>query len=80
MTSHKRRTEPPHLVGMPASQPEWQAQRDDAREREIEKTRALRAARLAAQAKTAERASPSVASKAHKAFGAIAGGRRRGVS
>jgi hypothetical protein len=53
MTSHKRRAQHDPLFGMPALRPEWKAQDDDARQREAEKTRTLRAARLAAQAKPA---------------------------
>lgn len=67
MTSRKHRTQHDPLFGMPALRPEWEAQRDDAREREVEKTRALRAARLAAQAKPAEgesrRAAPTSSKK-----------------
>jgi hypothetical protein len=40
-----------YLFGLPVLTPEWQARRDDARQREVEKTQALRAARLAAQAR-----------------------------
>lgn len=58
MTSRKRRTGYDPLFGMPALRPEWEAQRDDEREREVEKTRALRAARLAAQAKPTESVPP----------------------
>ena len=54
MTSRKHRTQHDPVLGMPALRPEWEAQRDDAREREVEKTRALRAARLAAQARLTE--------------------------
>jgi hypothetical protein len=50
MASSKRRLERTALPGAPAAKTEWQAQRDDAREREAEKTQRLRAARLAAQA------------------------------
>lgn len=49
MTLRKRRSEHDPLFGMPTLRPEWLAQRDDAREREAEKTRLLRAARLAAK-------------------------------
>jgi hypothetical protein len=38
-----------YLFGLPVLTPEWQARRNDARQQEIEKTQALRAARLAAQ-------------------------------
>lgn len=37
------------LFGLPVLLPEWQARRNDARQQEMERTRALRAARLAAQ-------------------------------
>jgi hypothetical protein len=53
MAGRKHRAQFDPLLGMAASRPEWEAQRDDAREREVEKTRALRAARLAAQARLA---------------------------
>jgi hypothetical protein len=41
------------LFGLPVLQPEWLSRRIDARQRELEKTQALRAARLAAQARQA---------------------------
>lgn len=48
--SRKKASEPSgYLFGLPVLTPEWQARRDDARQQEIEKTQALRAARLAAQ-------------------------------
>jgi len=56
MASSKRRLERTALPGAPAAKTEWQAQRDDAREREAEKTQRLRAARLAAQAASRHRA------------------------
>jgi hypothetical protein len=37
------------LFGLPVLPPEWQARRNDAHQQEMERTRALRAARLAAQ-------------------------------
>jgi hypothetical protein len=50
--SRKKASEPSgYLFGLPVLTPEWQARRDDARQQEIEKTQALRAARLAAQAR-----------------------------
>lgn len=69
MTRPKPDTEPDLLFGMPVLQPEWKSRQDDAREREIAKTRLLRAARLAAEAKsipaksipTVEKKKPSVA-------------------
>jgi hypothetical protein len=51
MTSRTRRPAPPPLSDAPAARPEWQVRLDEARTHEIEKTRLLRAARLAAQAK-----------------------------
>lgn len=49
--SRKKAPEPDgYLFGLPVLTPEWQARRDDARRQEIDKTQALRAARLAAQA------------------------------
>jgi hypothetical protein len=81
MTSRKRRTQPDTLFGMPALRPEWQAQRDDAREREIEKTRMLRAARLAAAARPTATAPSAVAAKpAKKAVQAVLAKRRGGSS
>jgi hypothetical protein len=53
MTSSKRRPAPVALSDMPVARPEWQARIDDARAYEVEKTRLLREARLAAQAKPA---------------------------
>lgn len=46
---NRRKTSEPdgYLFGLPVLTPEWQARRDDARQQEIEKTQALRAARLA---------------------------------
>ena len=49
MSSHKRRPAAEFLSGEPVARPEWQARIDDARAYEIEKTRLLRQARLAAQ-------------------------------
>lgn len=68
MTSGKRRAGYSPLPGMAASRPEWEAQRDDAREREIEKTRRLRAARLAAQARPKEPAPPKSPKQDIRAF------------
>jgi hypothetical protein len=49
--SRKKTSEPEgYLFGLPVLTPQWQASRDDARQQEIEKTQALRAARLAVQA------------------------------
>jgi hypothetical protein len=58
MSSNKRRPAPGPLSDSPVLRPEWQARIDDARAYEIEKTRLLRQARLAAQAKPAK---PAVA-------------------
>jgi hypothetical protein len=58
MSSNKRRPVPGPLSDSPVLRPEWQARIDDARAYEIEKTRLLRQARLAAQAKPAK---PAVA-------------------
>jgi hypothetical protein len=49
MSSHKRRPASEFLTGDPVARPEWQARIDDARAYEMEKTRLLRQARLAAQ-------------------------------
>jgi hypothetical protein len=53
MSSHKRRPAPELLSDGPVARPEWQARIDDARAYEVEKTRSLREARLAAQTKPA---------------------------
>ncbi len=53
MSSYKRRPAPELLSDGPVARPEWQARIDDARAYEIEKTRSLRQARLAAQTKPA---------------------------
>jgi hypothetical protein len=53
MSNHKRRPAPAPLSELPVARPEWQARLDDARAHEEEKTRLLRAARLAAQSKPA---------------------------
>jgi hypothetical protein len=59
--SRKKSSEPDgFLFGLPVLVPEWQARRDDARQYEVEKTRALRAARLAAQASPRKAPAPRV--------------------
>ncbi len=65
MATHKRRVERNDLFGMAGAKPEWEQQRDDARDLELEKTRRLRAMRLAAQAANAAKpaAPPRVAAK-----------------
>jgi hypothetical protein len=54
MTRRKSTDQAGYLFGLPVLQPEWQSRRNDARQHELEKTQALRAARLAAQARTAK--------------------------
>jgi hypothetical protein len=53
------------LFGLPVLTPEWQARRDDARQQENDKTRALRAARLAALTK-ARKSGASLSSPADR--------------
>jgi hypothetical protein len=74
--SRKKSSEPDgFLFGLPVLVPEWQARRDDARRHEVEKTRALRAARLAAQASPRKAPAPRVPAK-----GAAFAGRRASAS
>src|SRR5690349_5901981 len=51
------------LFGLPVVPPEWQSRRSDARRQELEKTRTLRAARLAVQAGTGKSAANAAADK-----------------
>lgn len=65
MSRHKDSEPEGYLFGLPVLTPEWQARREDARQKESDKTRALRAARLAAVAK-ARKAVVSQPSPAHR--------------
>jgi hypothetical protein len=79
MASTKQNSAHDPLFGIPASQPEWQARREDARRREIEKTQMLRKARLAAQAKLTKPAAPAAPKAATKADLRVLARRVRGA-